>query len=47
MIVYIRIDQNLNFVFLPRDTEKSETLDVVDFRDVAFSVKISVVYEVS
>jgi len=33
-----------HFEFVPRDTEKSEFLDSVDFRDVAFSVDSVTVY---
>jgi len=36
--VQIQIKPQFQFQFVPRDTEKSEFLDLVDLGDVAFSV---------
>ena len=37
--IQIQIRPKSQFEFVPRDTEKSEFLDLVDFGDVAFSVQ--------
>jgi len=37
--VQIRIKANISFEFVPRDTEKSECLDLVDFGGVSVSVE--------
>mmetsp|Transcript_5803 Transcript_5803/g.5157 ORF Transcript_5803/g.5157 Transcript_5803/m.5157 type:complete len:97 (-) Transcript_5803:248-538(-) len=37
--VQIQINPKSQFEYLPRNTEESEFLDLVDFGDVAFSVK--------
>jgi len=39
--VQIQIKPKCPSEFVPRDTEESESLDLVDFGDVAFSVKVS------
>jgi len=35
----LRAQPNSHFEFVPRDSEKSEFLDLVDFGDVAFSAE--------
>ena len=37
--VTIQIEQKLHLEFIPRDTEESEFLDLVDFGGAAFSVE--------
>jgi len=41
--VRIQIKRKSRFEFLPRDTEDSELLDLMDFGDVAFSVETAIV----
>jgi len=38
-LVQVQIMLKSRFEFVPRDTEKSELLDLMDFGDVAFSVE--------
>ena len=42
-LVHIQIQPKSQFDSVPRDTEKSKSLDLVDLRDVAFSVETVIV----